>query len=80
MICACVWQLAAVVLAGAVNDTVVTLGTTKLAVAVTFAPHELVAVHVTVDVPPQADGAPVELLLTDTLHPPLLATPVNQVE
>src|SRR5206468_3715685 len=76
---ACVWQLVVVVLDGAVNVTVVALGTVNVALAVTLAAHEEVAVHVTVAVPPHANGAPVLLLVTDTLHPPLFVTPVNQV-
>jgi hypothetical protein len=77
LICACVWQLATVVFAGAVKVTVVAAGTVKVAVAVTFAAHELVAVHVTDAVPPQADGAAGALLVTVTLHPPLVVTPVT---
>jgi hypothetical protein len=76
---ACVWQDVVVVLDGAVNVTVVALGTVNVALAVTLAPHEEVAVHVTVAVPPHADGAAVLLFVTDTLHPPLFVTPVNQV-
>ena len=51
----------------------------NVALAVTLDAHEEVAVHVTVDVPPQLLGAAVLLLVTDILHPPLLVTPVNQV-
>ncbi len=64
---------------GAVNVTVVALGTVNVALAVTLAAHKDVAVHITVAVPPHADGAAVLLLVTDTLHPPLFVTPVNQV-
>jgi hypothetical protein len=76
-IAACVWQPVVVVFAGAVNVIVVAAGTVNVAVAVTLAAHELVAVHVTVAVPPHAEGAAVLLFVTDTLHPPLLVTPVN---
>jgi hypothetical protein len=73
-----VWQDATVVLAGHTRDTVGAAVTVKLALAVEFAAQELVAVHVTVTDPPQADGAPVLLLVTDKLHPPLLTTAANQ--
>ena len=53
--------------------------TVKVALAVTLDAHDEVAVHVTVVVPPHADGAPVLLLVTVTLHPPLFVAPLNQV-
>ena len=51
----------------------------NVALAVTFGAHEEVAVHVTVAVPPQLLGAAVLLFVTDTLHPPLFVTVVNQL-
>src|SRR6266436_4569022 len=84
---ACVWQLVAVVLVGVVKRTVVDGGRVNVALhvvsngalAVTLDAHDDVAVHVTVVVPPHANGAPVLLLVTVTLHPPLFVAPPNQV-
>ena len=67
-------------LAGHERDTAGAAVTVKVALVVTFARQELVAVHVTVTVPPHADGAPVELLDTATLHPPLVINAGSQVE
>ena len=53
--------------------------TVNVALAVTLDAHDDVAVHVTVVVPPHANGAPVLLLVTVTLHPPLFVAPPNQV-
>ena len=65
---------------GQVNTTGGAAGTVNVAVAVTLGSQELVAVHVTVTVPPHIDGAAAgALLVTASVHPPLLVTPANQV-
>lgn len=53
--------------------------TVKEALHVLFVGHELVAVKVTVFVPPHALGAPVLLFVNDLLHPPLALAVANQV-
>ena len=65
---------------GQVNTTGGGGGTVNVALAVTFGSQELVAVHVTVTVPPQIAGAAAgALLVTFKVHPPLLVTPASQV-
>ncbi len=68
-----------VVLDGHVILTVGGALTVNVALAVTLDAHDDVAVHVTVVVPPQADGAAVLLLVTVTLHPPLFVAVANQL-
>src|SRR5688572_30262002 len=53
-------------------------GTVKLAVHEAPFPQVLVAVNVTLTVPPQAGGAPVLLLVILTLQPPVDVTASNQ--
>ena len=67
-------------MAGAVNTTGGAAGTVNVALAVALGSHELVAVHVTVTVPPHIEGAAAGALLeTFKVHPPLLVTPDSQV-
>ena len=65
---------------GQVNTTGGAAGTVKVALTVVLASQELVAVHITVTVPPHiAGGAAGALWVTFKLHPPLLVTPASQV-
>ena len=68
-----------VVLDGAVNTIAGAAVTVKVALAVVLVAQELVTVQTTVADPPHANGAPVELFVTDKLQPPLLVTPASQV-
>src|SRR6185503_4347779 len=73
-------QALTVVATGVVITTGGTAGTVKVALAVTLGSQGLVAVHVTVTAPPHIDGAAAgALLVTASVHPPLLVTPANQV-
>ena len=72
---ACVWPEAVVVLVGQVNTTVGAAATVKVAWQVVVnGAQPLVYVNVTVVEPPQADGAPVLLLVNTPLQPPLADT------
>ena len=65
---------------GQVNTTGGAAGTVNVALAVTLASQELVAVQVTVTAPPHIEGAAAgALLVTFNVQPPLLVTPANQV-
>jgi ATP-dependent protease HslVU (ClpYQ) peptidase subunit len=71
--CAWVWQAATLVLAGQVKVTLGALVTVKVAEQVLSASQELVSVHVTVLLPPQADGPVVPpLRIRAGLQPPLV--------
>jgi hypothetical protein len=64
---------------GQTNETVGGVATVKLALQVVVVGAQLlVYVKVTVAVPPQAEGAPVLLLLLAPLHPPLELAVANQ--
>ena len=77
---ACVWQAAVVVFVGQVSTTVGAAATVKIAWQVVVnGAQELVRVNVTVVDPPQADGAPVLLLVKPPLQPPLAVAVANQV-
>ncbi len=76
---ACVWQAVWVLFAGHVSVTAGAAVTVKEAEQVFGGSQLLEAVNVTVVEPPQAGGAPALLLLTDTLHPPVVLTLASQV-
>jgi hypothetical protein len=60
-------------------DTAVTAGTVKVAVQVFTPSQVLVTVHITVFDPPQASGAPVLLLVSTPLHPPVKVVDASQL-
>ena len=70
-ISACVWQASSVTSSGQVKLTTGAAVTVNDAWQVTGASQLLVTVKVTVDVPPQASGAPVLLFVKMELQPPL---------
>lgn len=77
---ACVWQAAAVVFVGQVKTTVGAAGTVNVAWQVVVnGAQVLVYVNVTVVEPPQADGAPVLLLVNTPLQPPVPVAVANHV-
>lgn len=78
-ICAWVWHAASVTLAGQTKFTTGAAVTVKVRVQVTGAWQSLVTVKVTVDVPPQAEGAPVLLLVKTALQPPVAVAEASQV-
>lgn len=53
--------------------------TVNVELRMTSASHELVAVHVTVTLPPQAEGVVTASFVTNRLHPPLYVTPLSHV-
>jgi len=63
-----------------VRTTAVALVTVKLAVHVFGASQSDVTVNVTVVAPPQADGAPILLLVKIRLQPPLAVVVASQFE
>jgi len=60
-----------------VNVTAGAEVTVKVAVQITGAWQELVTVNVTIELPPQAGGAPALLFVNDELQPPLVVTPAS---
>ena len=74
---ACVWHDATVVVAGPVKLTRGAGVTVKVALVVCGVWQLLVTVKVTVVAPPQADGAPVLLLVNIGLQPPLVIAVAN---
>jgi hypothetical protein len=72
LIAACVWQAAAVVFVGQLSVTEGAAGIVKTAWQVVVSgAQELVYVNVTVVEPPQAEGAPVLLLVKTPSQPPV---------
>ena len=75
-----VWQAAVDVFVGQVSTTVGGVATVKVAVhVVVVGAHVLVYVNVTVVEPPQALGAPVLLLVSAPLQPPLALAVASQL-
>ena len=66
-------------LTGQFSVTAGAVVTVKVALQVFGLSQPLVTVKVTVVVPPQAFGAPVSLLVTEVLQPPVTVTVVSQV-
>lgn len=66
-------------LTGQFSVTAGAVVTVKVALQVFGLSQPLVTVKVTVVVPPQAFGAPVLLLVTEVLQPPVTVTVVSQV-
>ena len=77
-IAVCVWQAASVTLVGQVKFTTGAAVTAKLLVQVIGAAQLLVAVNVTVAVPPQAFGTTVLLLVSTVLQPPAVFAVASQ--
>ena len=76
---ACVWQAASVVLIGQVRSTAGAAVTANVRVQVTGAWQALVTVNVTVELPPQALGAPGLLFVSVMLQPPDATAEASQV-
>ena len=75
-----VWQATSVRAAGQVKTTGTGFDTVNVeAQVVVNGGHELVYVQVTVLEPPHAEGAPVLLLVSEGLHPPLAITEASQI-
>lgn len=79
LISACVWHGASIVLVGQFKLTTGAAVTVKVRVQVTGGWQSLVTVKVTVEVPPQAAGAPVLLLVRTALQPPVDEAVASQV-
>jgi hypothetical protein len=78
LMAAWVWQAASVVVVGQLSTTGDAF-TVKLRVQVVGTPQLFDTVKVTVDVPPQADGAPRLLLVKTALQPPVKVAVASQV-
>jgi hypothetical protein len=79
LICACVWQVASVLSTAQFSTIAGAAFTKKVRVHETGAWQLLVAVKVTSTLPPQADGAPVLLLVSVTPQPPETEADASQV-
>jgi hypothetical protein len=78
LISACVWQVASVTSAGQVKFTEAGALTVKVRVQVCVASQLLVTVNVTDTEPPQANGAPMLLLVNVRLQPPVAVAEASQ--
>jgi hypothetical protein len=78
LMAACVWPKASVWFVGQVSDTVGAAATVKVACPLLPGPQPLVTVKVTVVEPPQAEGAPVLLLVRTALQPPVKLAVASQ--